>query len=223
MSAPSTTSTPRSPTPTEPSPDSRFGQLATEDQIRATVAALLKNGIQATLVADRAEAVRVVVDLIPPGSEVLDATSQTLVALGLNDALADPSHFHNIRQELMRLRQENKADAQRKLGAAPDVVVGSVHAVTETGQVVIASASGSQLAPYAYGAGKVIWVVGTQKIVPDLDAAFQRVQEYALPRESERAQKAYGFSSFVAKLLVISREFQPGRIHLILIRENLGF
>jgi len=223
MSAASVSPIRPTPSPTTRSSSDRFGQLASEEQIRATVAALEQNGIHATVVHDRAEAVRTVLDLVPPGSEVLDSSSQTLVALGLNTALADPSRFHNIRPELMRLRQENQPDAMRKLGAAPEVIVGSVHAVTEAGQVVVASASGSQLGPYASGAGKVIWVVGTQKIVPDLDAAFQRVQEYTLPRESERAQKVYGSPSFVAKLLVINREFQPGRIHLILVRENLGF
>ena len=215
--------TPTAPTPTDASPDARFGRMATEEQIRGTISALTQNGIQATVVQDRAEAIRTVLGLIPPGSEVLDATSQTLVALGLNEALADPARFHNIRPELMRLAQEKKSDAQRKLGGAPGVIVGSVHAITEKGQVVIASATGSQLAPYVYGAGKVIWVAGTQKIVPDLDAAFERVREYALPRESARAMKAYGKPSFVAKLLVINREFQPERLHLILIRENLGF
>jgi L-lactate utilization protein LutC len=143
--------------------------------------------------------------------------------LGLDETLADPSKFRNIRQELMRLRKENAVEALRKLGAAPEVIVGSVHAITERGQVVIASASGSQLGPYGFGAGKVIWVAGTQKIVPDLDAAFQRIQEYTLPLESERAQAAYGFPSFVGKLLVVQREHVPGRIHLVLIREKLGF
>ncbi len=222
---PASTATPTvpSPKPTAPSSDGRFGQLATEEQIRTTVAALEQNGIQTTVARDRAEAVRAVLDMIPPGSEVFDSTSQTLIALGLDKALADPSRFHNIRPELTRLHQEKKTDAQRKLGAAPNVIVGSVHALTEKGQVVIASASGSQLAAYVSGAGKVIWVAGTQKIVPDLDAAFQRVREYTFPRENERALKVYGVPSFISKLLVINREFTPGRIHLVLIRENLGF
>ncbi len=223
MSATSVTPTLHPPTSTEPSPVGRFARLASEEQIRTTVAALEQNGIHAILVRDRAEAVKAVLDLIPAGSEVFDATSQTLVALGLDKALADPARFRNIRAEVIRLAQEKNTDAQRKLGSAPDVIVGSVHAITEKGQVVIASASGSQLGPYASGAGTVIWVAGTQKIVPDLDAAFHRVHEYTLPLESERAKKVYGFPSFVAKMLVVNREFRPGRIHLILIPENLGF
>lgn len=197
--------------------------MPSEERLRATVAALEQNGIRTVIAADRAAAVRIALELIPPGSEVFDATSQTLVALGLDKALADPSRFHNIRADLSRLSQEKKGGAQRKLGAAPDVVVGSVHAITEKGQVVIASATGSQLGPYAFGAGKVVWVAGTQKIVPDLESALQRIQEYTLPRESARALKAYGTPSFVSKLLVIQREFQPERLHLVLLRENLGF
>jgi LUD domain len=223
MSAMASPAAPSSPASTVSPADARFGRLATEEQVRTTVAALEKNGITATVVDTREEAVLAVLALIPPGSEVLDVSSQTLVALGLTEAFADPSRFHGLRAELMRLRQEKKSDAMRKLGAAPDVVVGSVHAITEHGETVIASASGSQLGPYVYTAGKVIWVAGTQKIVPDLDAAFHRVQEYSFPRENERAQKAYGFPSSIAKLLVINREFVPGRIHLVLIRENLGF
>ncbi len=209
--------------PTEAPVEERFGRLATEEQILRTVRALEENGIHTLVAPDRAAAVRSVLDLVPPGAEVFDATSQTLVALGLDKALSDPTRVRNLRPEVMRLAQQKQADAQRKVAAAPDFIVGSVHAITEKGQVVVASATGSQLGPYAYAAGTVIWVAGTQKIVPDLDAAFQRVQEYTLPRESERAMKAYGVPSFVAKLLVVQKEFRPGRIHLVLLRENLGF
>jgi acyl-CoA hydrolase len=98
----------------------------------------------------------------------------------------------------------------RRIGASPDYVVGSVPAVTEHGEVIVASASGSQLAPYAYGAGAVIWVVGSQKIVPDRDAAFKRIYEYSFPREDERAREAYGIGSGVNKVLVVNRELHAG-------------
>jgi L-lactate utilization protein LutC len=223
MSASSLSPTSKAPTPDLPGPNLRFAELASEERIDATVAALRQNGVHTTVVSTRAEAVEAVLGLVPEGAEVLDAPSQTLAALGLDAALADRPRFRNVRAELMRLRQENQPDAQRKLGASPEVIVGSVHAITEKGQIVVASATGSQLGPYVSGAGKVIWVAGTQKIVPDLDTAFQRIQEYTLPRETERALKAYGFPSFVGKLLIINRETNPGRLHLILIRENLGF
>jgi hypothetical protein len=107
--------------------------------------------------------------------------------------------------------------------ARPDVVVGSVHAVTEEGEVVIASATGSQLGPYASGAGTVIWVVGSQKIVPDLDEGLRRVREYVLPLEDRRTREIYGGPAFIGKLMIVSREQRPGRIVVILVRELLGF
>jgi hypothetical protein len=102
-------------------------------------------------------------------------------------------------------------------------MLGSVHAITETGSLVVASASGSQLGPYASGAGKVILVVGTQKIVPDLEDALRRIDEYAFPLEDERAQAAYGVHSGVNKVLIINREWTPGRITVVLCDEALGF
>ena len=111
----------------------------------------------------------------------------------------------------------------RRMGASPDYAVGSVHAVSEHGEVFVASFSGSQLAAYVSGAGSVIWVVGSQKIVPDRDAAFQRIYEYSFPREDERAREAYGFGSGVNKVLVVNREFMPGRITVILVKQELGF
>jgi L-lactate utilization protein LutC len=223
MSASTAPPAPSSTATSMPPPDPRFATLASEEQIARTIAALEQNGIHAVVVTRREDAVQAVLDLIPPGAKVLDAASQTLATLGLTETLADVSRFHGLRSELMRLREAKDSDGMRRLAASPDVVVGSVHALTEKGQAVIASATGSQLAPYAYGAGRVIWVVGTQKIVPDLDGAFDRIQKYTYPLENARALKAYGAPSFVAKLLVVNREFAPGRIHVVLLRENLGF
>jgi hypothetical protein len=116
-----------------------------------------------------------------------------------------------------------QADEIRRLGASPDIMLGSVHAITETGSLVAASASGSQLGPYASGAGKLILVVGTQKIVDGLEGALRRIDEYVFPLEDARAQAAYGVHSGVNKLLIINREWIPGRITVILCVETLGF
>ena len=107
--------------------------------------------------------------------------------------------------------------------AAPQVMLGSVHAVTETGSLLAASSSGSQLAPYAAGAGRVILVVGGQKIVADVDAGLRRITEYAFPLEDARAMEAYGMHSGVNKVLIINREVVPGRITVVLVDEVLGF
>jgi hypothetical protein len=111
----------------------------------------------------------------------------------------------------------------QKLGATPEYVLGSVHALTETGVAVIASATGSQLGPYSAGASKVIWVVGSQKIVPTLEEGMKRIEEYTLPLENERAMKAYGMNSVIAKLLIVNREVTPGRITVVIVKENVGF
>jgi hypothetical protein len=110
------------------------------------------------------------------------------------------------------------------MGAVPQIALGSVHAVTEEGQLVIASNTGSQLGAYAYGSEKVVWVVGTQKIVKNLDEAMKRIYEYVLPLESERVKKAYGMErSNVSKLLIINKEVKPGRAVVVLVKESLGF
>lgn len=204
-------------------PNPQFSHLADDPKLDATVRALEANGIHALVADNAAEAKRLVLELLPENASVFDGTSQTLTKTGIADAINNSGRFQSLRAQLMALGKEGKGAQQRQVAAAPDVIVGSVHAVTTGGQVVVASATGSQLGPYAFGAGRVIWVVGTQKIVPDLESALRRVQQYALPLESERAMKVYGQGSAVAKLLVINKEFQPGRITLVFVKENLGF
>jgi L-lactate utilization protein LutC len=110
-----------------------------------------------------------------------------------------------------------------RLMSTPDVIVGSVHAVTETGSLVIASASGSQLPGYAGGSQRAIWIVGAQKVVPDLPAALRRVEDHCLPLESERAMSVYGGPSAINRLLILNAELYPGRGTVLLLREAIGF
>ena len=109
------------------------------------------------------------------------------------------------------------------MGGAPDYAAGSVHAVTEDGQVLIVSNTGSQLGPYASGAGNIIWVVGAQKIVKDLDEGLQRIYEYCLPREKVHMQQLYNTGTGVNKILIVNKEFRPNRITMIIVKEELGF
>ncbi|MBI5553501.1 MAG: LUD domain-containing protein [Candidatus Diapherotrites archaeon] len=199
-----------------------WDQLADETELNQTVNALKSHGMDCR-VAENARAAREqVLSLIPAGSEVMTMTSRTLEATGLNAALNEPP-FVSVRAKIMALDKQTQGTELKRLGCAPMVAVGSVHAITRSGQVVVVAQSGSQLPAYAYGAAKVIWVVGSQKIVSDLDAAFKRITEYCLPLESERAKKAYGVSSAVNKMLVISQETVPGRITLVFVKEKLGF
>ena len=194
-----------------------FGQLAADERVVKTARALQANNIQAIVVENGQEAKEKVLELIPAGAEVMCMSSVTLDAIGL-------SELDTVKKQLMAMDRATQGREMRKLGSAPDWTIGSVQAVTEDGQVVMASNSGSQLPAYAYGAGKVIWVVGTQKIVANLDEAFKRIYEYVLPLESERVKVAYGMDkSNVSKLLVINKEIAPERMTVILVKEKLGF
>ena len=203
----------------------KWDKLADEKTIKNTVAALKANGIDAQVVENRQEAKRKVLELIPESSEAMTMTSVTLDTIGLSEEInkAD-SRFRPLRDKLYAMDRNTQVQEMNRLGAAPEFVVGSVHAVTEDGHVLIASNTGSQLPAYSFGALHVIWVVGAQKIVKNTDEGIKRIYEHSLPLESERAKKAYGVpGSAVNKVLIINKEVQPGRIKLILVKEKLGF
>jgi hypothetical protein len=201
----------------------RFGTVADDAQVRRTAAALEANGMSVLLAADAADARRIVLGLIPDGSHVYHGASQTLEVSGITDEIEKSGRYEPLRPRIWSMDRQTQADEIRRLSASPDVMLGSVHAVTETGALVAASMSGSQLGPYATGAGRVILVVGTQKIVSDLEEALRRIDEYAFPLEDARAQAAYGIHSAVSKVLIINREITPGRITVVLVDEALGF
>jgi hypothetical protein len=200
----------------------KFSELASEMAIDRTVSALKKNGFIVYVVNNREEARIQVFDLLPDGAEIMNMSSQTLTEIGLDQEILNSSKYKISRKELAALRPDQIMEKQR-LGAAPEYAIGSVHAVTENGEVLIASATGSQLPAYAYGARFVIWVVGSQKIVEDLATGFKRLNEYCLPLENERALKAYGQGSGLNKILQINKEVQVGRIIMVIVKEKLGF
>lgn len=200
-----------------------FSAPAEYVRVARTAAALEANGITVLRAPNRAEAKRIVLDLIPADSQVHQGASRSLEAAGITEEIEKSGRYKPLRPRLFSMDRATQADEIRRLSASPDVMLGSVHAVTETGSLVTASASGSQLGPYASGAGKVILVVGAQKIVPGLEDALRRVDEYAFPLEDARAQAAYGVHSGVNKVLIINREWAPGRITVVLCDEALGF
>ena len=201
----------------------RFGTLADDTRVRRASAALEANGISVLRAADAAEAKEVVLGLIPDGSEVHHGASMSLDVAGISDEIDKSGRYESLRPRIFSMDRQTQADKIRRLSSAPDVMLGSVHAVTETGSLVAASMSGSQLGPYATGAGRVILVVGTQKIVPDLEEGLRRIEGYAFPLEDARAQAAYGIHSGVNKVLIINREITPGRITVVFVDEVLGF
>jgi hypothetical protein len=201
----------------------KLGSSGLEARVRRTAAALEANGITVLRAPNSGEAKRIVLDLIPAGSQVHQGASQSLDVSGVTDEIERSGRYQPLRPRVFSMDRATQADEIRRLSAAPDIMLGSVHAVTETGSLVAASVSGSQLGPYVSGAGKVILLVGTQKIVPDLEAALRRIDEYAFPLEDARAQAAYGIHSGVNKVLIVNREWTPDRITVVLCDEPLGF
>ena len=201
----------------------KWDQLADKNTIDNTIKALQANGINAKFFATGQEAKKEVFSLIPQGAEIMNMTSVTLDTLGISKEIMESGRFHSVRKQFENMDKKTQGLEMQKMGAAPEWVIGSVHAVTVDGHVLIASNTGSQLPAYAYGSSHVIWVVGSQKIVKDTDEGMKRIYEYVLPLEDERAKKVYGMGSNVSKLLIINKEIQPGRIKLILVEEALGF
>jgi hypothetical protein len=201
----------------------QFSTLADDARVTRTTKALEANGISVLRASDAAEAKRIVLELIPEGAEVHHGASETLDVTGITDEIDKSGRYESVRPRIWSMDRKIQADEIRRLAAAPDVMLGSVHAVTETGSLIAASMGGSQLGPYVSGAGRVILVVGTQKIVSDLEEGLRRIDEYAFPLEDARAQAAYGIHSAVNKVLIINREITPGRITVVFVDEVLGF
>lgn len=199
-----------------------FTRLASDDQVKNTVRSLEAKGIHTIVCGTGEEAREYVLSMIPDGAQVYNPPSRTAEQIGLSEDIMTSSRFHPVRTRLNTLDRSTQQAEIRRLVTTPDVVVGSVHAITELGEVMLASASGSQLGSAAAGAGKVIWVVGTQKIVLDLDEGFRRIREYCLPLEDERTHRAYGTTSAINKVLIVNAD-APGRITILLIKQNLGF
>jgi L-lactate utilization protein LutC len=200
-----------------------YADLASEAQIERTMEALEANNIHVILAENGAEAKKKVFELFPPTAEIFSSSSVTLNTLGIAEEIDKSGRYDSVRAKMGQMDPKTQNREMQKMGATPEYMIGSVHAVTETGRVIIASKTGSQLAGYAAAAAHVIWVVGTQKIVPTLEDGLRRLEEYTLPLEDVRAFKAFGINSSINKLLIVNKEFKPGRTTMILVKENLGF
>jgi hypothetical protein len=204
-------------------PNPIYAKPATSAQLERASLRLKERGFNAVVVPNRNEALRAVESLIPEHSQVLLSTSETLNQIGFAQVVNESGKYESIRKQLMAIDRKTNEAEFRRLSQSPPYDVGSVHAVTEEGDLLIASATGSQLGPYAFGAGKVVWVVGAQKIVPTLQDGLKRLREYSLPLEDARALQAYGMNSSLNKILILTREPNPTRANVVLVEEVLGF
>jgi L-lactate utilization protein LutC len=204
-------------------PNPRFGHPASRERLTNVAAALEKNNIAAFVASTRDAARAKVHELIPHGAEVFTSTSRTVDELGIAAELNEAGHHNAVRPKLLKMNRETQRHEMRELGARPAYIIGSAHAVTDDGFVMIASMSGSQLGPYASGSANVVWVVGAQKIVKNIEEGLQRIQQYSLPLEDQRMRSVYGIGSAIGKILIVEREAMPGRSTLILLEEAIGF
>ncbi|HTD49150.1 MAG TPA: LUD domain-containing protein [Acidimicrobiia bacterium] len=200
-----------------------FAGLASNTRIDAAATALEHNGFTSVIVDSGEQARDTVRSILPIGAEVFNNTSRTLEAVGVAEDIERSGLYQPLRPRLYQMDREMQAREMRLLAATPDFVVGSVHAVTEDGSVLIASASGSQLGPLVSGAGHVILVIGGQKLVADVGTGLRRISEYCFPLEDQRAREAYGVPSGVNNVLIINRAMTPRRITAVLVRQSLGF
>jgi acyl-CoA hydrolase len=200
----------------------RFTVLPDDQALAATVVALEEHGVSVEVVDDFDAARQAILARIPEGSSVMTNTSVTLQETGIADAINEGGRYESARNKMFALDFATQAQEMKAIGGQPDYALGSVHAITRDGTLVIASASGSQLASYAWGAANVIFVVGAQKLVPTVEAAHERIYQHSLKLEDARAYAAYGQHSSVGKILEIHQEL-PGRIHVVLIRQPVGF
>jgi LUD domain len=200
----------------------RFTAAPDDATIDATVVALEEHGFSVEVADDLDAARQAVLARIPHGATVMTNTSVTLDETGISAAINDGGPYDSARNRMIALDFATQVQQMKEIAGQPDYALGSAHAVTRDGTLLIASASGSQLASYAWGAANVILVIGTQKLVPSLEAARERIFQHTLELEDARAQATYGQHSYVGKMLEIRQEL-PGRIHLVLVRQPVGY
>jgi LUD domain len=199
-----------------------FSAPANEADVESLAANLRNRNFEVVIVDSAADAKAAVMERLPHGAQVHSGKSKSLEDAGVFKELMESEKFDFIRKRTLKMDRRAQAHEIRKLGSAPDVMLGSVQAVTEAGQLVVTSASGSQIGPYASGAGRLILVIGSQKIVPDLESAFRRMEEYVSPWEDARLRETLGIGTMITRTLIIERDYYPGRTTVILVRDPIG-
>ena len=199
-----------------------YAAPASEAELQVLAANLRDRNFEVVIVDSAAEAKAAVIERIPVGSQVHSGKSKTLEDAGLFQELMESDRYDFIRRRTLKMDRRTQGNEIRKLSAAPDIMLGSVQAVTEAGQLLFASASGSQIGPIASGAGKLILVIGSQKIVPDLESALRRIREHVTPYEDARLREQLGIGTKLTRTLIIEQDFAPGRTTVVLVRNPIG-
>lgn len=202
-----------------------YEQIASDETIASVIEALKGRNVHAMVVDTKEQALEEIKKLIPAGGSVMNGSSTTLQQIGFIDYLKEGKHgWNNVHENILNEQDPAKKAKLRKESVLADYFLGSVHAITEAGQILDASASGSQIPSYAFTSNNVIWVAGAHKIVKDREAAFKRIEDYVYPLENKRMQSTGAPGSTIGRVLVFEREIMPNRhITLILVKEKLGF
>ena len=203
----------------------KYDTLASKEEIKRTMEALKARNVKVELVNTKEEALRKINALIPPGKEVMTGGSTTLDQIGLTDMLKSRKHpWKNLKDQILSENDPGKQMELRKKSITSEYFLGSVHAVAQTGEVLIVNATGSSLPSYAFSSDNVIWIVGTQKIVPTLEEGFKRIREHCVPLEDKRMKSVGYAGTTIVKYLIFEREINDNRkINLIFVNEKLGF
>lgn len=204
-------------------PDTTFAVPATAEQLARAAEALAAGGFSVEILDDADAARARLRALLPQGSAVFTSASETLRLSGIDEDINASGRYQAIKPRVLAMDRATRMSEIRALTATPEVVVGSVAAVAETGSLLAASASGSQIPAYGGGAARRIWVVGAQKVVPDLSTALRRIETYAYPLEDVRARAAYGRPSAAHQILIINGDPYPGRSTVLLLRQAIGY
>ena len=194
-----------------------------EPAIRRTVEGLKERNVAAMVAENGEEARQMLIDLIPDGAEVFKSTSETLDTIGYSDYIRETDRYKNLYLEISEEPDRERQRELRRLASVAEYYVGSVHAIAETGEVIVASGSGSQLGAYVYGAKTVIWVAGVQKICPTFEDALARVRGFSVERHHEWATSQGRAAAPMGKLMIFENEQNPDRLKMVLIKESLGW
>ena len=196
---------------------------ADEAAILRTVAALQFRNVEAVVAEDGDDARQKLIAMIPDGAEVFKSTSETLDTIGYSDYFNQTDRYKNLNREMAAETDREQQRELRRLASVAEYYIGSVHAVAETGEVIVASGSGSQLGAYVYGAKQVVWVVGVQKICPSLTEAIARVRGFSVERHHQWAEESGRTAGPMGKLMIFENEQAPGRVRMVLIKEAVGW
>ena len=202
-----------------------YSKVPNNETIEKTIAALKYHGVDTILVENKKQALEEILKNIPEKSKVMNGSSTTLIEIGFSEMLKSGNHkWKNLHEDILKEKDYGKqSDLRRKALTKTDYFLSSVNAITEDGKLVAVDASGSRVGALPFAAKKVLIVAGANKIVPNLEEAFNRIRNYVINLENERAMKVYGMKSGFGKWVIIEKESIPNRIKLILVKEPLGF